>query len=90
MWLDCYRILEDVNLLISQRGTRNLKSRFQSHYFEKLSEVYWKAEYYNYHALVFYNHYLVFKRKPNLEKKDITEKIDTVILSILAIPPHPV
>jgi len=41
MWQDGYRILEDINTLINNRGKTVLKSRFQSEYYERLAEVFW-------------------------------------------------
>ena len=55
-----------------------------------MAEVFWQAGYYNYHTFFYLQHCQIFKFKSKASQEEKIEKIDRLLLSILAIPYLPV
>jgi hypothetical protein len=87
LWQDCYKILEDINILAKIRQ-KALRSRFVSEYYDALSEIFLHNKFYNYHAFFYLNHYNYFKKNPEATHAQKKNKTDKLIFSVLAIPSY--
>ena len=62
-----------------------LKSNIRYKYFENLSLLFKKSNYWHYHAFAFYNKYLAAQKNPKLTAKDRKELSDELLLSVLIL-----
>lgn len=59
-----------------------------SDYFENLSKMFWKSEFYHYHAVAYFNHYTLIRTKQkNIKSEELGQKSNVFVLSVLSIPP---
>lgn len=86
LWQEAIRALEDINKIM-QRSERAIKPKILSEYFENLSKMFWKSEFYLYHAHAFFSHFSLCKSKSRLSAEELTAKSSYLILSVLSIPP---
>ena len=64
-----------------------LKSSIKTIYFENLSKVFRKSNYWHYHAYAYFNYYNIYLRKPKLTPDEKRQMADKLLLSVLCIPP---
>lgn len=64
-----------------------LQSRLLAEYFEKLSTIFWKSQYYLYHGFSFHSHYTLFKKYSKATDQAMQNITDKLVLSMLSIPP---
>jgi hypothetical protein len=67
--------------------TKYLRTKLLSNYFDQLASVFWRSEYYLYHAYAFYQHFIIFKKFSKASPEEISQKTDYFVLSVLSIPP---
>lgn len=86
LWQEAFQLLEDINDIMKVRKgpVRNL---IKCEYFEKLTLIFKKSNYWHYHATALYNYYSIYMTKSKLSAAEKTKLSDKLILSVLCIPP---
>ena len=68
-----------------RKGT--VKNNVKSLYFENLSLLFKKSNYWHYHAYAYFNYYITYLNKPRITAEEKTKIADKLLLSVLCIPP---
>lgn len=89
LWQESLRILEDINNIMKfRKGSPPVKPKMLSDYFENLAKMFWKSEFFHYHAVAYFNHFnLLRTRSKNLAAEDLAAKASNFVLSVIVIPP---
>lgn len=87
LWQEAIKILEDIhNIMMNRRAA--VKPKILSDYFENLAKMFWKSEFYHYHAVAYFNHYTLIRTKQkNIKTEELEQKSCAFVLSVLSIPP---
>jgi translation initiation factor 3 subunit A len=85
LWGEAFTVLEDINTLMRVRKAP-LKNSLRCQYYESLALMFYKNNFWHYHAFAYYNYYLAYLTKPKLSVDDKQNQADKLLLSILGIP----
>jgi hypothetical protein len=89
LWQESLRILEDINSIMQRRiAVSPIKPKILSDYFDNLAKMFWKSEFYHYHAIAYFNHFSLLRTKhKNIAIEELSQKSCTFVLAVLCIPP---
>ncbi|GIY87898.1 eukaryotic translation initiation factor 3 subunit A [Caerostris darwini] len=88
LWHEAFKAIEDIHLLMNF-GKKPTNSKAIAIYYEKLSQVFWKADNILYHAAALLRYFLIFREVKKNFSSEMAALSSRVVLAVLSIPFDP-